>query len=357
MAWLDFTCRHRYPGGFQLDVAIRADRLVTSLFGPSGSGKTSILEMIAGLRAPQQGKIEVAGRTVFDSARRIDLAAHRRHIGLAFQDHLLFPHLTVEGNLHFGYRRRAKNGRAIAPERVVQVLDLAPLLKRHPASLSGGERQRVALGRAILSNPAALLMDEPLAALDERLKTRILAYLERALDQWQIPTLLVSHGQAEVRRIAQWVVVLDRGRVLDEGIPEEALGKPDALARTDAAAVVNLLRLERLALDDGGWTGNIGQQQLWLPPQTSPPATPAYVQFSPGSVLLSPVDVGLTSARNHLRGTVRQVVRLPTGCFVAVDVGQIVWAQLTPAAVAELKLAPGSEVFCLIKTHSLSVVD
>ncbi|HWB10914.1 MAG TPA: ATP-binding cassette domain-containing protein [Pirellulales bacterium] len=223
MSWLEFDCRHRFAPGFELDVAFRAAPRVVAIFGPSGSGKTSVLSIIAGALKPQRGVVTLRERKLLDTAARLDLAPHKRDVGLVFQDHLLFPHLSVEANLRFGMIRQRAKKRRIEFARIVEVLELGDLLGRLPRNLSGGERQRVALGRSLLSCPEALLLDEPLAALDRPLKERILLYLERALAEWHVPTLFVSHGAAEVRRLAEWVIILDEGRVAASGPPEELL--------------------------------------------------------------------------------------------------------------------------------------
>ena len=353
---LSFECDHAYPGGFRLRAAFETEHLVTALFGPSGSGKTSVVEMIAGLRTPDIGRVRLDGEVLLDTHQSVAVPSHRRHVGAVFQDQLLFPHLSAEGNLRYGARRRrSENG--IPFDRVVDVLELGPLLDRRPANLSGGERQRVAIGRALLSRPKLLLLDEPLVALDEALRYRILAYLERIVAEWSLPILFVSHGQAEVRRLADWVVVLDAGRVVTEGPPAEALATPESMAFKDASGPVNLLRVEKVRSEAGKSVGEINGQALHLPPSAGTRADAVYVQLAPEAVLLSCGDVADISARNHLRGTVRQLVTLPEGCFVAVDVGQILWAEVTPAAVKELGLENGVEVTCIIKTHSLRVVD
>ncbi len=223
MSRLSFHCRHRYASGFELDVSFETDQRATSLFGSSGSGKTSVLMLIAGLFRPDFGRIELGGRVLFDSATRRSLPANERRVGVVFQDHMLFPHLSVEGNLQYGRRRGNRCRRAIDYDRVIEVLELGDLLQRYPRQLSGGQRQRVALGRSLLAGPELLLLDEPLAALDEPLKQRVLDYLERVLEEWQIPILYVSHGAAEVRRLAQHVIVLDSGRVSAQGSPERVL--------------------------------------------------------------------------------------------------------------------------------------
>jgi molybdate transport system ATP-binding protein len=221
---LAFDCSHRFPGGFSLAAAFETSAQVTALFGPSGSGKTCVLYMIAGLLRPQSGSIVLGDETWLDTRRGIDCKAERRRVGFVFQDHLLFPHLTVERNLMYGHRRRRSSDAAkIEPRRVVEVLELKELMARYPRNLSGGEKQRVALGRSLLSGPELLLMDEPLAALDEGLKDRILNYLERVVAEWRLPTIYVSHSAVEVRRLAEHVVALEQGRITQCGTPQEVL--------------------------------------------------------------------------------------------------------------------------------------
>jgi molybdate transport system ATP-binding protein len=223
VSWLKFDCRHRYASGFELDLAFQAKHQVVGLFGPSGSGKTSVLSIIAGGLIPQRGHVMLGHHKLLDTTAGIVMPPQHRRVGMVYQDHLLFPHLSVEGNLRYGLRRRRSTQRTIDFARVVDVLELGDLLARPPRNLSGGERQRVALGRVLLSSPEALLLDEPLTALDQPLKERILVYLERVLAEWQIPTLFVSHVAADVRRLAEWAIVLDQGHVVGSGPPDDVL--------------------------------------------------------------------------------------------------------------------------------------
>ena len=356
MPLLEFRCRHRFPSGFQLDVAFETDRRLTTLFGPSGAGKSTILSIVAGFLLPREGRVRLGNRALLDTADRVCLPVQDRAVGMVFQDTLLFPHLTVEANLRYGQRHRKGKKRPIEFPRVVDVLEIGGLLPRHPRNLSGGEKQRVALGRALLSGPELLLMDEPLASLDAPLRTRVLAYLERVVAEWDIPTLLVTHSQAEVRRAAQWVVVLEKGQVIGTGVPEDALGRPEPLGWTNSTGPMNLLRLDRVEVTGNDVRGWIGSQLLVLPPQP-PGARPIFIQFSPMEVILSRQDISGISARNHLRGRVCRIAQSNRAVFVAIDIGQTVWAEITPAAAAELELQPGVEVVCLIKTHSLSFVE
>ena len=207
---LDFALRQ---GTFTLEIHEQIEARVVALFGPSGAGKTSVVESIAGLRTPERGVIRIDARTLFDADAGVDLPAHARHVGYVPQDLALFPHMNVRRNILYG----ATAGRGPRLAQVVEMLELDPMQTRAVTTLSGGERQRVALARALMAMPALLLLDEPLAALDRGLRERILPYLERIRDELAIPMLYVSHAESEVRAIADWVVVLDEGRVVRSG--------------------------------------------------------------------------------------------------------------------------------------------
>lgn len=366
MNCLEFRCRHQYSNsgseqsGFALDLEFAAAGRVTALFGPSGSGKTTVLSLVAGFLRPDQGTIRLNNParllTDISSSQALCLRPEERGIGYVFQEHRLFPHLSVERNLRYGESRSGREVE-IPFQRVSEVLELGSLLKQYPRQLSGGESQRVALGRALLSGPDLLLMDEPLASLDEQLKHRIISYLDRVVSEWNLPVLFVSHSQADVRRLANWVIAMRDGRLVTAGTPDEVFGKPELLSLTSSIGPSNLLRLDSIETHGDIARGKIGTQYLSLPQGTLPAQRSLYVQFAPSDVVLSLQDVTGISARNHLRGTVRQIVETPVGVFVAVDVGQMLWAELTKSAVTELQLSTGSEVFCLIKSHSLQVVD
>ena len=204
-------------GRFALDVKFSVDAPVVGLFGPSGSGKTSVVNAIAGVQRPDRGTIRVNGEVLFDSVKRIDVRPEHRRVGYVFQDALLFPHLDVSANLTYGQRLRASSQRVIHEDHVVELLGLAALLDRRPRTLSGGERQRVAIGRALLAQPRILLMDEPLASLDQERKLEVLDYIERLRDDLRIPIVYVSHSAEEVKRLADAVVLLSQGRCVAVG--------------------------------------------------------------------------------------------------------------------------------------------
>jgi molybdate transport system ATP-binding protein len=217
-------------GEFSIAVRFETAAGVTALFGPSGAGKTTLVNMIAGLVAPDRGRIMLADAVLFDSAQRIDVPAHRRRIGYVFQEGRLFPHLSVAGNLDYGRRMCGLAPDRAKMARIVDLLDLGHLTDRRTGKLSGGERQRVAVGRALLMRPRLLLLDEPLASLDAARKREILPYLERLRDEVGIPMVYVSHHAGELRRIATSVVRLDAGHVA-------AMGGRELLDAADADAV------------------------------------------------------------------------------------------------------------------------
>jgi molybdate transport system ATP-binding protein len=204
-------------GEFSLKAAFDSESGVTVLFGPSGSGKTSIANMVAGLVLPDRGRILIDGETVYDSARHINVPAHKRRIGYVFQDGRLFPHLSVARNLDYGRWMSGLDHDEAQFKHVIDLLDIGALLRRRPGALSGGERQRVALGRALLMKPRFLLLDEPLASLDAARKREILPYFIRLRDDTGLPMIYVSHDAVEVKSLASRVVMLEEGRVERSG--------------------------------------------------------------------------------------------------------------------------------------------
>jgi molybdate transport system ATP-binding protein len=206
MSVLRFDCRFCYPAGFGLNFAFAAESGVTALVGPSGSGKSTVLHLIAGLLTPHAGAISLHDEILFDSQSRVDLPPEQRGVGYVFQDYQLFPHLTIEQNLRYGQRRTRQPG--VDFHKIVNILELADLLHRYPFSLSGGQKQRVAVGRALLRSPKLLLLDEPLSALDPSLRASVADHLVRAIEEFHIPTLLVSHDRESIDWLAHATVSL-----------------------------------------------------------------------------------------------------------------------------------------------------
>jgi molybdate transport system ATP-binding protein len=213
-------------GEFSLEASFTSEGRVTGLFGASGAGKTSLINMIAGLLTPDRGIIAIDGETLDDTSARLHVPPHRRRIGYVFQDARLFPHLDVGQNLDYGRRMNRLADDPAQLKRVTELLDISHLMDRRPGKLSGGERQRVALGRALLSKPRLLLLDEPLGSLDEGRKVEILPYLVRLRDEANVPMVYVSHDAAELRQLATQIVMLRGGRVTALGGVKVLPGAP-----------------------------------------------------------------------------------------------------------------------------------
>ena len=205
----------RRQGTCCIDVAFQSDENgITALFGPSGAGKSSIINMVAGLQRPDSGSIVLRGRCLFDSARGVNLPPEKRHVGYVFQEGLLFPHLSVRGNLLYGRRRNPAGDKGIDFDQVIHLLGIHDLLSRKPRNLSGGEKQRVAFGRAVLSNPDVLLMDEPLASLDDARKEEMLPFIKELNVRLHIPILYVSHALEEIRTLTGTILTLAQGKIV-----------------------------------------------------------------------------------------------------------------------------------------------
>jgi molybdate transport system ATP-binding protein len=211
---IEIDVRHR-QGDFALEASLTAYGATLALCGPSGAGKTTMLDIIAGLTRPSQGRVVVNGAIFLDTKADVDLSPRRRRVGYVFQELRLFPHLNVERNLLYGRRFAGEGARMVDFDQAVDLLGIRALLDRWPARLSGGEKQRVAIGRALLANPRVLLMDEPLAALDDARRAEILAYIEKLREVFAIPIVFVSHRISEVERLASDVAVLEQGRLVE----------------------------------------------------------------------------------------------------------------------------------------------
>ena len=334
---------------FDLDVSFMAGAGVTALFGPSGSGKTTILNAIAGLERPQQGRIVIDGAAFFHSEKQIDLPPRRRSVGYVFQDALLFPHLSVAQNLRYGMR-----GGASGFGDIVALLGIEALLGRRPAKLSGGERQRVAIGRALLSRPRLLLMDEPLASLDIERKLDILPYVENLRDSFGIPILYVSHAVDEVARLAGQVIVIEGGRIVARGRPEIALAPHLGEAHFERVSVLTgragpydeAYGLTQLIHEAGRITiaGKLEEGR----------ETRLVIRAT--DVTLATATPKQLSVRTTLKGQIAAIERDqgPAALVtVALDGGQKLAAAATRKAIDEMKLAKGKRVWCLIKAVSI----
>ena len=345
-------------GAFNLDAAFESDARVLALFGRSGAGKSVTIALIAGLLRPDHGRIVVDGRVLVDVENNIFVPKHARRIGVIYQDARLFPHLTVRQNLMFGRWFAGTADRAVAFGAVVETLGIGHLLARRPGRLSGGERQRVAIGRALLSSPSLLLMDEPLAALDDERKREVLSLIERLRDEFKVPIVYVSHAVDEVARLASRVVVLSGGRGVATGPVDEVFGPSQVHAGESRFARSSILT-GRVA----GMHAGYGLTEIEHPGGTIWLAGPAGPVGREVHIVIRATDVTLATARPHnlsvrtvLAGTVA-AIEVDDGPLAAVNVDLKGHARLvaiaTRMAVDELALKPGDPVFALIKTVAL----
>jgi molybdate transport system ATP-binding protein len=350
---LSVAATHRF-GNFRLDAAFDSAGGLTALFGRSGSGKTTLVNAIAGLFRPERGHVVLDGAVLADSGRGLFVPARRRRIGYVFQEGRLFPHLTVRQNLLYGRWFAPKGGRPGEFDQVVDLLGIGPLLARRPANLSGGEKQRVAIGRALLSRPRLLVMDEPLAALDEARKDEILPYVERLRDHAGVPIVYVSHAIAEVVRLATTLVVMSEGRVAAVGPTAAIMARLDLFPLTGRAEAGAILETRVAAHDSifGLTTLRAAAGDLRVPRIDLPLGSALRVRIRARDVMIGLARPEALSALNVLPGTVAEIGRLD-GPIVDIRLdcaGEALVARLTRRSVETLRLAPGRAVYAVIKS-------
>ncbi|MEY4982589.1 MAG: hypothetical protein RIR62_855 [Pseudomonadota bacterium] len=346
--------------GFALRAAFDAPQGVTALFGRSGSGKTTVVNAVAGLLAPDRGRIELEGTVLLDSARGESLPVHRRRIGYVFQDARLFPHLTVRQNLLYGRWMRGLGRGGGDLDRVVALLGLEGLLTRRPAALSGGEKSRVAIGRALLSAPRMLLMDEPLSALDPARKMEILPYLERLRDEGGVPILYVSHSVSEIARLATTVVVMEAGRVMATGPAATVLSDPaaaPALGLREAGALIPATVAAHEA--DGLTRLDTSAGPVWLPRVEAAVGTALRFRIAAQDVIIARDRPTGLSALNILPARI-VTLRQGDGPGVMVQLragGDLLLARITRRSAEALALTEGMEVHAVIKSLAVAQRD
>lgn len=347
-------------GGFDLNVAFEAPDGITVLFGRSGTGKTTVINAVAGLLRPDHARISLNGDMLHDSAARHFVPVHKRRLGYVFQEARLFPHLNVAQNLAYGQKYAPADARGPGRDEVADLLGIGHLMERAPNALSGGEKQRVAIGRALLTRPRMLLMDEPLAALDAARKADILPYLERLRDQLGLPILYVSHSVAEVARLATTLVVLEEGRVARSGPAEAMLSDPDMVRQIGVREAGAVLSARVVSHHDDGLTElEASGGRLFLPRTQTEPGTATRVRILAQDVILSKSPpVGL-SALNILPVKVVALREgVGPGVIVQLTCGtDKLLARITRRSAEALSIAPGDDAFAIIKTVSIARVD
>jgi len=341
-------------GDHQLEVDLQIPaKGITAIFGVSGAGKTSLINAISGLTQPQRGRIELNDRLLFDAEQKITLPPEKRRIGYVFQDARLFPHYRVRGNLQYGMAPSMK----AQFDSLVSLLGLEALLSRFPLSLSGGEKQRVAIGRALLTAPDMLLLDEPLASLDLPRKRELMPYLQKLAKQVDIPMLYVSHSLDEILHLADNVLVLDAGKVKAFGPLERVWSSSAMRPWLPVSELTSVLRVQVLEQHpDYPMTAlSLGDQHIWVSRVNQPVKTPLRIRIASSDVSLALQPPQHTSIRNILPAQVVELLEVGDQVEVKLRIGiSELWARITPWARDELGIRPEQWLYAQIKSVSVT---
>ncbi|MEX1036794.1 MAG: molybdenum ABC transporter ATP-binding protein [Sneathiella sp.] len=345
-------------GGFHLSAAFTAEPGLIAVFGPSGAGKTMLAKLLAGLITPDEGRIEIDGRTLFDTAKNINVPVHQRHVGFIFQEHRLFPHYSVRGNLTYGKGRRTRSAAPIEFGKVVGILGIEKLLDRKPASLSGGERQRVAIGRALLSNPRLLIMDEPLSSLDDGRKAEILPLIEALKSEFGLTTLYISHSIEEITRLADTLVLIDKGSVKAAGPAAEISSRLDLIPFAGGSDAGTLVEATVISFEPGHHMLTLetaGGGRLYLTGEARTPGTTLRLRIQARDVALARSEPKGLSILNRFKGQVVDHCAGTRGMEeILLDVGFPLTARITRKSFEEMKLRKETPVWALVKAVTLS---
>ncbi|WP_307746828.1 molybdenum ABC transporter ATP-binding protein ModC [uncultured Pantoea sp.] len=336
----------------EVDLQIPA-KGITAIFGVSGAGKTSLINAITGLTQPQRGRIQLHDRLLFDAEQKIALPPEKRRIGYVFQDARLFPHYRVRGNLQYGMAPKMK----AQFDSLVSLLGLEALLPRFPLSLSGGEKQRVAIGRALLTAPDMLLLDEPLASLDLPRKRELMPYLQKLAKQVDIPMLYVSHSLEEILQLADNVLVLDAGKVKAFGPLERVWSSSAMRPWLPVSELTSVLRVQVLEQHpDYPMTAlSLGDQHIWVSRVNQPVKTPLRIRIASADVSLALQPPQHSSIRNILPAQVVELLEVGDQVEVKLRIGiSELWARITPWARDELGIRPDQWLYAQIKSVSVT---
>lgn len=345
-------------GDFTLQASLQLEEPVIGLFGPSGSGKSTLLGILAGTINPDRGRIVVNGRCLLDSAHGINIPMHQRRVGIVFQDSRLFPHLSVSHNLQYGYHLLPETERRFSFDHITELLELRPLLQQRPRQLSGGEQQRVALGRVLLASPALLLLDEPMAALDQRLKAQILPFLRRIKEELQVPMIYVSHAINEILALTQRVAVIEHGSILAHGDFHQVITSDKVLALAHSLGLDNTIAvtLQEKNEEAGYCVARWGAETLLLPYSALPIGSSLSVVIPAAGVALSHGAVTGISIQNQLPATVTAIRIVNHSALVSLQCGTMpdtILAEITAKALYDLHIKVNDPVYCLIKAQAI----
>jgi len=358
---LSVRIRKGFSGGFELAAEFEAAAGITILFGRSGAGKTTVLGCVAGLLTPDAGRIAVGRRVLFDRGQNLDVPVAQRNVGYVFQDLALFPHLTAEQNIAYGLGRLAEGERRRRVQAILDQFRIAHGASHKPSELSGGERQRVALARSLVIEPQVLLLDEPLAALDQPTQSQLIADLRSWNREHQIPILYITHSQREVFALGERVVVLEEGKILAEGAPQEVMRAPRQETMAQLAGFENIFNARVLALHEphGTMTCRLegSTAELEVPLAQAAPGSTVRIAVRAGDILMAVQRPQGLSARNVLAGRLVSLEQQGIAVHAAVDCGIVFQVKLTPSARESLALAAGREVWLVIKTYSCHLLQ
>ena len=353
------TCR--LSNAFTLEAELETSAGFTMLLGSSGCGKSTLLNCIAGFVRPDAGRIALGKRALFDSRSGLDLPVPERQLGYVFQNLALFPHMTVEQNIQYGLVKLPAEERYVRMMAMLESFRIPHLLGRKPSQISGGERQRVALARSLVTNPAMLLLDEPLSALDMGSKSQILDDLRQWNAVHRIPILYVTHSPAEAFAVGENVVVLQAGRLLAQGTPQEVLSAPRHETIAQLVGFENVFDATVTSIDEAYGTMVCqlvkSQTHLEVPLGNTEPGIALRIAIRAGDIMLATERPRSLSARNNFLGKVLSVRREGVTSIVMVEAGPTFEVHLTPASVDDLNLQVGKQVWAVIKTYSCNLVE
>jgi molybdate transport system ATP-binding protein len=358
---LSVRITHRLSNSFALEAAFEAAAGFTMILGPSGSGKTTLLNCIAGLARPDAGRIAIGARVLFDSDKRIDVQVAQRRLGYVFQNLALFPHLTVTQNVQYGIAKLPAEERYARMMAMLESFRIAHLVARKPGEISGGERQRVALARSLVTNPAALMLDEPLTALDNSTKSRILDDLRAWNAAHEIPILYVTHSPEEAFALGERVVVLENGRILAQGMPQNVLTTPrhETIAQVVGFENVFDATVKSIADTQGTMLCQLDGcgTQLEVPLGRAEVGARTRIAIRAGDIIIASDQPYNLSARNSFQGRVLSIRREGVRVIVMIEAGATFEVHLTPAAIDALGVEAGKHVWLVIKTYSCNLVE
>jgi molybdate transport system ATP-binding protein len=326
---------------------------ITVLFGPSGCGKTTTLRCLAGLERPEAGRIDFEQQPWFDAERNIALRPQQRDIGYLFQEYALFPHLTVAGNIAYGLRNSARQRHLVAD--MLDLFHLGGLEGHYPSQISGGEQQRVALARVLVRRPRLLLLDEPLSALDQPTREQLRTEMRRLLADFGIPVVLVTHERIEAMTLADHLIVLDQGKIRQQGTVEEVFNRPADVEVARIVGMGNVLPGEIMKIEEGMATVAVAQAQLLAVAPTFE-AHQVYVNIRPEDVILQKGAPDHSSPRNRLHGTITTLIAEGPLVRIMLDCGFHLQALITRNACTELELRAGDAVTVMVKAPAIHLL-